>query len=234
MKVVILQPGYLPWLGFFDQMYQSDVFVIYDDVQYDKHGWRNRNKIKTAQGVQWLTIPVLTKGQEKPLVKDVLIDPQTNWRGTHLKAIKQNYSHATFFDTYIGMFEEIYAKEWKYLIDIDMAFIFMLMEKLGLTRKIVFSNGLGISGKETRRLVDICRYFGASDYLTGDAAKDYLDEMLFSQNDISLHYHNYQHPVYAQQYGEFVPNLSVIDLLFSHGKDSLDILTHKKAIKEAV
>jgi hypothetical protein len=228
MRVVILQPGYLPWLGFFDQMYKSDVFVIYDDVQYDKHGWRNRNRIKTAQGTQWLTVPILTKGKDRPLVKDVLINSKMEWRQTHLRSIKQNYSRAAFFDTYFEMFENIYAKEWKYLIDVDMAFIFALMEKLGLTRRIEFSSSLGISGDETQRLVDICLHFRATDYLTGDAAKDYLDEPLFSQNGIRLCYHDYQHPVYPQLYGEFIPYLSVVDLLFNHGGESLGLLTNKK------
>lgn len=233
MRVAILQPGYLPWLGFFDQMYKSDVFVIYDDVQYDKHGWRNRNRIKTAQGMQWLTVPVLTMGQDNPLVKEVLINNKVDWRRTHLKTIKQNYSRAPFLNTYFGMFEEIYSKEWKYLIDIDMTFIFTLMEELGLTTKIKFSSSLGIMGKSTQRVIDICLYLKASEYLSGDAAKDYLDESLFFQNDIKLEYHHYQHPVYNQLYGEFIPYLSVIDLLFNHGNESLDILTHNKSVKEA-
>jgi hypothetical protein len=232
MKLVILQPGYLPWLGFFDQMYQSDIFLIYDDVQYDKHGWRNRNRIKTAQGVQWLTLPVLTKGQSKPLIKEVLVNNQTDWRKAHLKTIEQSYSRAPYFNDYFGLFEEIYTKEWKYLIDIDMAFIYALIEKLGLTKEIKFSSSLGIPGKGTQRLIDICSYFKISDYLTGDAAEDYLDESQFSQINVQLHYHHYQHPVYNQLHGEFVPYLSVIDLLFNQGKESLGILTAKQIRKE--
>ena len=233
MRVVILQPGYLPWLGFFDQMYKSNVFVIYDDVQYDKHGWRNRNRIKTAQGIQWLTVPVLTMGQDKPLVNEVLINNKVDWRRTHLRTIKQNYSRAPFFNKYFDIFEEIYSKEWEYLLDIDVTFIFAIMRELGLNTEIKFSSSLGIMGKDTGRLVDICLYLGASEYLTGDAAKDYLDESLLSQNDIKLEYHHYQHPVYNQLYGEFIPYLSVIDLLFNHGNESLDILTHSKSAKEA-
>ena len=232
MTAVILQSGYLPWLGFFDQMYKSDVFVIYDDVQYDKHGWRNRNRIKTAQGVQWLTVPVLIKGQDKPLIKEVQINNKVDWRRTHLKSVKQNYFRAPFFDTCFCVLEEVYSKEWKYLIDLDMILIFALMERLGLSRRIELSSDLGVAGKDTQRLVDICSYLGASHYLTGDAARDYLDESLFLQYNIALAYHNYQHPLYDQLYGEFIPYLSVIDLLFNHGKDSLDILTHKKSVKE--
>ena len=227
MKVVILQPGYLPWLGFCDQMYQSDIFVVYDDVQYDKHGWRNRNRIKTAQGAQWLTVPVLVKGLNKPLIKDVLINNSTDWRRTHLAAITQSYSKAPFFSTFIGVFEEIYSRQWNYLIDIDMAFIYVIMEKLNLKPGVLFSSKLDVSGSETQRLVDICLTLGATDYLTGDAAKEYITESLFQDNKIQLSYHNYQHPVYNQLYGEFIPYLSIIDLIFNHGPVHRDILGNR-------
>jgi len=214
-------------LGFFDQMYKSDVFVIYDDVQFDKHGWRNRNRIKTAQGIQWLTIPVLTKGREKPLINEVLINNHSDWRKAHFGSIKQNYSRAPFFSTYINVFEEIYAKEWEYLIDVNMAFVHALMDKLQLDREILFSSKLDVPETKTHRLVNICVKFGATDYLTGDAAEDYIDESLFIEKNIRLHYHYYNHPNYSQMYGEFVPFLSVIDLLFNEGPRSLEILTNK-------
>ena len=229
-KVVILQPGYLPWLGFFDQMYKGDIFVIYDDVQYDKHGWRNRNRIKADNNIQWLTVPILTKGQNKPLCKDVLIDNKTDWRRKHLASIRQSYSKAPFFDTYFGIFEDILGREWKHLIDVDMAFIHALMEKLGLERTIKFSSDLGIEGGQTERLVNICLYLGATGYLTGDASEAYVDQKLFAANNIALEFHRYKHPVYNQLHGEFIPYLSVIDLMFNHGAESLDILIHEKLI----
>jgi len=232
VRVVILQPGYLPWLGFFDQMDKSDVFIMYDDVQYDKHGWRNRNRIKTAQGAQWLTVPVLIKGQDNPLIKEVLINNRVDWRRAHLKSVQQSYSRAPFFDKYFAIFEDIYSKNWKYLVDVDMAFIFAIVEAIGLTAKIEVSSSLGIVGNSTQRLVDICLHFVATDYLTGDSAKDYLDESLFSQHDIKLEYHHYQHPRYNQLYGEFIPYMSVVDLVFNHGESSLDILTNRKSVEE--
>ena len=102
MIVGILQPGYLPWLGFFEQMYRSDVFVLYDDVQYDKHGWRNRNRIKSPNGVQWLTVPVLIKGQGKPEIRDVRINKAERWQKKHIRTIEQNYRKAPFYDEYFG------------------------------------------------------------------------------------------------------------------------------------
>jgi hypothetical protein len=222
--VVILQPGYLPWLGFFDQMCKSDVFVIYDDVQFDKHGWRNRNRIKTPQGVQWLTIPVLTKGRGKQINKDVLINNADRWSNRHISALIQNYSKAPFFQSYIGLFEEIYARNWKYLIDLNMAVIRGLMREIGLERKIVFSSELGIPGGKTDRLVAMCANLGAQTFLEGDAGQSYLDDSLFRANHIRVEFHRYNHPVYRQLYGDFVSHLSVVDLLLNHGSGSLEIL----------
>jgi hypothetical protein len=162
MIIGILQPGYLPWLGFFDQMYRSDVFVIYDDVQYDKEGWRNRNKIKTGSGVQWLTVPVLIKFEEHPLISEVKINNTVNWRKKHLYSIKQNYSKAPFFDKYIHIFEEAYLKVWEYLIDIDMYFILKLAECLGMeNKKMARSSTLNIEGDRIGRLLKICKLFNA-------------------------------------------------------------------------
>lgn len=229
MRVVILQPSYLPWLGYFDQMFKSDVFVVYDDVQYDKNGWRNRNRIKTPQGPQWLTVPVLTKGRNFPLNREVEINDTSAWRTKHLKAIVQNYRKAPFFDQTIGPVEGVLGRRWTFLIDLAMLFTDMLMKQLGLDRKIYLSSDLKIPklGK-TERLVEICRYFGADTFLEGDAGRDYIDEALFERMRIRLEYHSYRHPVYSQLHGEFVPYMSVIDLLFNHGRDSLAILTRQK------
>jgi hypothetical protein len=229
--VVILQPGYLPWLGFFDQMYKSDIFVILDDVQYDKHGWRNRNRIKTAQGIQWLTVPVLISGKCKPIIKDVLIDNRINWQKKHLKGIEQNYKKAQFFKDYFYLFEETLSKEWKYLIDLDMEFIYKLNAALGLNRKIIFSSGLNIKTDKTERLINICQMLNADKYLTGDAAKDYIDGAEFTKNNILLEFHNYSHPNYKQLYGKFIPYLSIIDLIFTYGDKSLEILTGKVTLQ---
>jgi len=228
ITVVILQPGYIPWLGFFDQMYKSDTFVILDDVQYDKHGWRNRNRIKTAQGIQWMTVPVLTSGKNNLIIKDVLIDNRTGWQKKHLKSIEQNYKKSQFFKEYFYIFEEILSKEWKYLIDLDMEFIYRLNAILGLNRKIIFASALNIKTDKTERLINICQILNADSYLTGDAAKDYIEKDKFDNNNIRLEFHNYSHPTYKQLYGKFMPFLSIVDLLFNNGGESLEILTGKK------
>lgn len=225
MKIGILQPGYLPWLGFFEQMYHSDVFVIYDDVQYDKHGWRNRNRIKTANGVQWLTVPILSSGKNKPLIRDTRINNSTNWRKKHLASITANYSKALYFQDYINIYQEVLNREWDYLFDLDMTFIELLCGVLGLERKVVYSSELDVSGDRISRLINICKYFGADVFYEGQAGKAYLDEDLFKSEGIAIEYQDYQHPVYQQLYGYFEPYLSVVDLLFNEGPNSLAILS---------
>lgn len=237
MRIGILQPGYLPWLGFFEQMYKSDVFVIYEDVQYDKHGWRNRNRIKTANGVQWLTVPILVKFEEHPLISEVEVDNKQNWRKKHLSAIQQSYSKAPFYKEYAGIFEEAYSRDWEYLIDIDMYFITKLSECLGMgSKKIIRSStldtektgtGKGIDrgeGNKMERLVNICKMFKADTFYEGAAGRNYLGEKHFAGHGIRLEFQDYKHPVYNQLYGDFVPYLSVIDLLFNHGEESLSII----------
>ena len=157
MKIGILQPGYLPWLGFFEQLGRSDIFVIYDDVQYDKNGWRNRNKIKNIHGAQWLTVPVSAKFSERPLVSEVRISNRFNWRKDHLLSIKYAYSRAPFYRDYISIFEETYSKDWDKLIDVDMYFVLKLSEYLGLKdKKIVRSSAISVTGDRMGKLIKIC------------------------------------------------------------------------------
>jgi len=229
MRAVILQPGYLPWLGFFEQLFKSDVFVIYDDVQYDKGGWRNRNRIKGPGGAQWLSVPVRVKFSEAPLVKDVLIDNTLDWRKKHLETLRQNYSKAPYYDDYIGIFEGAFEQEWKYLIDLDLHFIHELLHCLQMAEKrLLSSTSLGCPGRGTERLVKLCKKIGADTFYEGAAGRNYMNEKLFEDEGIVLEYQDYEHPEYKQLHGKFVPYLSVVDLLFNCGRKSLRILTHKQ------
>ncbi|MBI4678138.1 MAG: WbqC family protein [Elusimicrobia bacterium] len=230
MVIGILQPGYIPWLGFFEQLARSDVFVLYDDVQYDKHGWRNRNRIKTAAGAQWLTVPVSVDFSQHPAVNSVRIDSRTDWRRKHLLSIKQNYSQAPFFRDHIGLFKEAYARPWEKLVDLDVHLILRLAEALGLgPKRIVLSSSLGVEGRRVERLVAICKNLGADVFYEGAAGRDYMRQSDFEPHGIRLEFQDYRHPVYRQLYGEFVPYLSVVDLLFNCGPESLDILTGRIA-----
>ncbi len=222
---VILQPSYLPWLGYFAQLYRSDVFVYYDDVQYDKHSWRNRNRVKTAQGAQWLTVPVLTHGKNKPLICDVEIDNRTDWRKKHLATIKQSYARAAHYRDHIAAFEELYARPYGRLLELNLAMMTGLCEMLGLRREMRLSSELGCEGGQCGRLIALCRAVGADVFYEGASGKDYIDGAEFADAGVRLEYQDYKHPTYEQLHGDFVPYLSVIDLLFNCGPRSMEILS---------
>jgi hypothetical protein len=218
--IVVLQPGYLPWLGFFDQLRRADVFVYYDDVQYDKHGWRNRNRIKTQDGPRWLTVPVRHGRDGFPAILEVEIDRRSPWARKHLATLRQAYARAPFLGRYLPALEDLLERKWERLVDLDIACADLMAGWFGLRRRIERSSGLGIGGERSQRLVNICRHFGASTYVSGAAAESYLDVGLFEQHHIAVEWQRYAHPVYPQLHGEFVPYLSALDLLFNCGEDA--------------
>ncbi len=215
--VVILQPSYLPWLGFFDQMKRADHFVLYDDVQYDKHGWRNRNRIKMDGRAHWVTVPVLHRGRAHQLIRDVEIDHARTWWKKQLKSLRQCYAKSHGIDYYYPKLESVLTVRWRYLIDLNSALIDLIREWLNIDTPIYRSSELGIKGARTERLISICKAFNATHYLSGDAAKVYLKEAAFEAFGIQVSWHHYEHPIYPQQGAHFVPYLSVIDLLMNVG-----------------
>jgi WbqC-like protein family len=224
MTVVVLQPGYLPWLGFFDQMRRADVFVYYDDVQYDTHGWRNRNRIKTQHGPLWLTVPVRHSGLSKPRILDVAIDARTSWAKKHVASIRQAYASARFAKQYVPDLEEVLTGPWDRIVDLNLAVAGLLAGWLGVRPRVERASALGIGGGQTERLVNICRHFGATRYLSGSAAREYLEVGLFESNGIAVEWQEFTHPVYPQLHGEFVPYMSTIDLLLNCGDESRAVL----------
>jgi len=225
MIIGILQPGYMPWLGFMEQVFRSDMFVVYDDVQYDTGSWRNRNRIKSAAGIQWLTVPVLVKFCEYQLVNEVKIDNKQNWKRKHLSALQINYAKAPFFKQYFPLFQEVLDNNWQDLIDLDFKCFQLIMSLLGISKPIYFSSELGISGGKVERLINICKHFGADTFYEGAAGANYINPEEFTQAGLSVKFQNYKHPIYNQLHGEFIPYLSVLDLLFNEGDKSLEILT---------
>jgi hypothetical protein len=222
--LVVLQPGYLPWLGFFDQLRRSDVFVYYDDVQYDKHGWRNRNRIKTQAGPIWLTVPVRHSGLAFPPIMDVAIDGKGSWARKHVASIAQAYAGAPFVRRYLPQLEALLQQPWERLVDLDIAVAGAMARWLGVERQIERASLLGIGGERSERLLAICRHFGATKYLSGDSARGYLDTNLFAQHGIEVEWQRFVHPAYPQLHGEFVPFLSALDLVLNCGDDSLSVL----------
>ena len=230
MQIGILQPGYLPWLGFFEQLAQSERFVLYDDVQYDHQGWRNRNRIKTAQGVQWLTVPVYYQFSAKALIKQIQIDNRQKWQRKHLSSLYHAYHQAPFFSVYYPQLQVLYAQDWEYLADLDMALIQQLAAWLGLAHiPLIRSSTLDIKSTDRqRRLIEICQTLGADRFYEGAAGKSYIELERFARHQIQVVFQNYVHPIYAQQHGAFIPYLSCLDLLLNHGPDSLTILCNRQ------
>lgn len=228
MKCVILQPSYIPWRGFFHQIAKADVFIFYDDVQYDKRGWRNRNRIKTAHGPQWLTIPVSASGvqQEGTPINQIKIQNETAWQEEHWKTIEQAYAKAPYFDQYAYMLYEFYKRRTNYLADFTVATTVALASILGLTdTRFIRSSSLdGIEGTKTERLINILTMLGADHYITGPSAENYIDHKQFDDRGIQLEFMEYNYPDYQQLHGDFEPQVSIIDLMFMQGSRALDFI----------
>ena len=223
MNCVILQPSYIPWRGYFDQINRADVFIFYDDVQYDKHGWRNRNQIKTDQGRQWLTIPVHSGGVvEKSIpINQVEIDWSKPWNEAHRKAFTFAYKRAPFFQKYAALLESFYQRHDILLADFTIASTIALARELGISHtRFMRSSEITVTGKKTERLVQILTQVGASHYLSGPSARDYIENDKFAAAGISLEYIDYNYPEYPQLHPPFDPFVSILDLLFMTGPEA--------------
>lgn len=224
MRVTILQPSYLPWLGFFEQMSRSDKFVLLDDVQFTRRDWRNRNRIRVKEGWMWLTVPVLQKNRFTQSIIDARTDNSVPWRRKHLESLRQHYCKSPYFEKYFPAWQSLYEKQYRFLFDICLETIELINKELGIETPLLRSSEMNPSGDKAQKLLSICRELGATHYLSGEAGGNYIEEEEFSSQGIELEYQNYDHPVYPQRYPDFVPQLSAIDLLFNCGEKSLTIL----------
>ena len=214
----IVQSNYIPWRGYFDLINSADEFILYDDMQYTRRDWRNRNIIKSARGPIWLTIPVQVKGKYLQTIKHTEVADE-NWARDHWNAIVHNYSRASCFSDYRDLFEDLYlGSREKFLSQINYRFISGICRILGIKTNISFSMNYDLMGSKTERLVNLCKQTGATNYLTGPAARTYLDEELFAREGISVSYIDYDgYPEYGQLYPPFEPRVSIIDLVFNQG-----------------
>lgn len=229
MKTVILQPSYIPWRGFFDQIARSDLFVFYDDVQYDKRGWRNRNKIKTSDGPQWLTIPVHSRGAqtEHILIRDVRIsyDTQHPWNQEHWKRLQHAYARAPYFKAVMDLLEPFYQQQPEYLADFTVELTIAISRWMGITHtQFLRSSELGAQGAKTDRLIDVLKKVGATEYISGPSAQDYIETEKFAEAGIGLEYMEYNYPEYGQFFPPYDPYVSIVDLLMMTGERSLDYI----------
>jgi len=219
------QLHYLPWLRYFHKIALSDVFVVMDNIQFNKNGWQNRNKIKCAQGWMYLTIPILQKFQQR--IDEVKIEMTQNWRQKHWNSIVLNYGKARYFNEHKVFFEKIYQTEWATLNDINYEMLRYYLQALGIKTKIIKSSELAVEGIASERLVNICKKVSADTYLSGAYALEvYLDEKVFQDAGVTIALQEWNCPHYEQQFPQagFMPDMSIIDLLFNHGPKSRDIL----------
>jgi hypothetical protein len=224
MKCVIFQPSYIPWRGFFDQVALADVFVFFDDVQYDKHGWRNRNRIKTHQGPIWLTIPVFNKGavSQHILINQVEINNRQPWYEKHLHTLQQAYSKAPYFNRYVDLLERFYTNPPPMLADFNIDLSIALARELGIQHtRFLRSSELKVGGQKTDRLIGILEKLGADHYITGPSAREYIEPEKFAAAGIQLTYMQYNYPEYPQLYPPYDPQLSILDLLFMTGPEAM-------------
>lgn len=223
MIVAIHQPQYLPWLGYFHKMLAADAFCYLDTVQYKKNEWQNRNRIRTATGWQWLTVPVAYRFGQR--IDAVPIDNRSDWRRRHLTALVTNYRRAPFFAAVFPVLEEALARPWERIAALNLHLIEGLRSLLGLTsRPAVCASTLAAGDDPTGRLVDICRALGADTYLAGGGASAYMDGERFRRAGIRVLLQEFRHPSYPQCFPGFEPNLSIVDLLFNCGPRSAAIL----------
>jgi hypothetical protein len=229
-KVIITQSNYIPWKGYFDAIHTADEFIIYDDMQYTKRDWRNRNQIKTPQGLLWLSIPVQVKGKFFQKINETEIS-DAHWAKDHWKIMVANYKKAPHFQEFEPIFSKLYLENNKLLLtEINHLFIVAICEILGISTKIRFSSEFVLAEEKTERLVSICKEIGATDYYSGPAAKAYMNETLFEQANIKVHYFDYSgYPAYHQLYGDFAHSVSILDLIFNEGKNATQYMKSFKS-----
>lgn len=230
MKVTILQPAYLPWLGFFDRIARSDIYICLDHVPMDKNSqtkFTNRNKIRTSVGWSWLTVPVLTKGVSQSIpIKDISINSSSNWSAKHWKTLQANYSKSPFFHDYGPTLQRIYDTNYISLLELITDLNSYFFDCLSIDTKVIFSSALSPKMTKSSLILELCQSVGASSYLSGPFGRSYLDLPSFASSGIDVHFHDYQSPVYTQCHTGFEPCMSIIDLLFNHGQDSIAILSN--------
>ncbi len=227
----IMQPTYLPWIGYFDLMDQADVFVILDSVQFARRSWQQRNRIKTSSGELMLTVPVLSKGKRDQRIDEVLIEPTAGFTNSHLNSIRLAYSKAPYFDALWPALSETLSSKTSKLIDLNLGLITLFQKRLGIKADIVRSSTLAAAGNKVDLLVAVCKEIGVNRYLSPLGSKEYIEENdLFADNDIELVYHEYRHPTYHQLHGPFLPHMSVLDLLMNEdGPRALEIIRSGRA-----
>lgn len=214
------QPEHLPYPGFFYKMLKADKFILVDHIQFEKKNFQNRNKIqiKNEPHFLWLTVPVLTKGKRFQKINEVEINNELPWAENHWKAISLTYKNAPFFEEHSKFFEELYKKKWTKLVDLNIEIIKYIAKQLEIEKNILISSDFKFEKSKDELLVEMCQKLDADTYLSGKGGKAYVSENLFEENNLNHVFSDFELKEYRQRFKPFVPNLSIIDLLFNHGK----------------
>ena len=225
MIVACHQPNFLPWIGFFYKALLADLVVLLDDVQFARgFTWVNRNRLKCDQGELWLTVPVKKKGRGLQKISDVEVLDEGNWPRRFFQGISQNYAHAPYFAEHRAFLKDLMQMRWEKLVDLNVAAIYYLAGSLGIGNKVVLQSSLQIQSQGSELLVKISKETGADVYLAPLVSKKYVDENLFAQQGITIQFFKFIPPVYPQLWGEFIYNLSALDLLLNCGGKILEII----------
>lgn len=233
MNCVILQPSYIPWRGYFDQIRKADCFIFFDDVQYDRRGWRNRNRVKTPRGCQWLTIPVHSGGCqiEHTPIRDIRICADADWQAKHWRTLEHCYHRAPFFERYAPLLKPFYERHWEFLCDLTIEFTITLAHELGFRHtRFLRASEFAASGSKSERLLDLLNRAGATHYLTGPAAQEYLEPEKFAKAGITIEYMRYDYPPYRQLYPPYEAQVSIVDLLFMTGPRANEFIGAPRAV----
>jgi len=229
MIVSIMQPAYLPWLGYFDRISKSNCHIVLDHVSMDKNSktkFTNRNKVRTAQGWSWLTVPVqaVTRSEDIP-INELKISSDVSWESKHWRTLQANYSRSSFFPDYADFFEDFYKNQVSSLGSLLEHSTSYLLRSLRIETECLRSSDLSPQSKKSDLILELCKKVGATCYLSGPFGRDYLNADEFEDVGIELRFHDYVHPEYEQVYKGFEPYMSIVDLLFNHGPKSLEILS---------
>jgi len=223
MRVAIMQPTYLPWSGYFGLLQSVDLFVYLDDVQFEKRSWQQRNQIKTANGAQWLTVPVLSKGKREQKINEVQIDATSKFSEKHIKSIQHSYRKSPFFHEYSEIIFSAIQKDAGNLAEYNIHIINECKDLLGISTRTVLSSEIKCTGTKSERLASICGEVGATEYISPPGSKNYLEQSnSFDHIGVEVKYFKYNHPKYKQLHGDFLENMSIVDFLMNCGGRSIN------------
>ncbi len=232
MKAAVLQPTYLPWMGYFEMIDSADIYIVCDHVQFSKISWQQRNKIKTSNGVTWLTIPVQSSSQDARICDIKISYNRRDPLERHWKTISFVYKKAPYFNKYKSFFETIFHKKYVLLRDLNVEIIKGICNILGIKKRIIFSSEMDLNDQDlgkTEKIINLCKRAGVTHLLEAKGGEAFIDLSLSQNEGVLITFQDFEHPRYSQLWGEFIPYLSVIDLLFNEGDNSLSIIRNGKA-----